>query len=134
MPAIIRRLEADAAAQRARVDELNAVLGGLGDGKPASVPASLRGEAGAVVADQQAKLRGDITVQRDAASRRMAASVAALENLRLDLLRLKAGAGSLDELTAHLSDARRLQDEIALAIAARRETEAALRPQERTEP
>ena len=128
MPTIIRRLEADAAAQRARVDELNAVLGGLGDGRPASVPESLRGEAGAVVADQQAKLRADLTVQRDAASRRMAVSVAALENLRLDLLRLKAGAGSLDELTAHLSDARHLQDEIHLAIEARRETEAALRP------
>jgi serine/threonine-protein kinase len=128
MPLIIRRLEADAAVQRARVDELNALLGGLGDGSAGAMPQSLRGEAGAVVAGQQAKLRTDITVQKDAASRRMASSVAALENLRLDLLRLKAGAGTLDELTAHLSDARRLQDEIHLAIEARRETEAALRP------
>jgi len=128
MPAIIRRLEADAASQRARVDELSGVLGGLGDGNTV-MPGSLRGEAGAVVEDKQAKLRDDVTVQRDAALRRMAASVAALENLRLDLLRLKAGAGSLDELTTHLSDARRLQDEIALAIEARRETEAVLRPQ-----
>jgi len=126
LPPIIRRLEADAAAQRARVDELNAVLGGLGDGS-ATAPGSLRGEAGAVVEDKQARLRDDISARRDEAMRRMSSSVAALENLRLDLLRLKAGAGSLDELTAHLSDARRLQDEIALAIEARRETEAALR-------
>jgi len=129
LPAVIKRLEADAQAQRARADELAAVLSGLEDDTAAARSATLSGGAGAVVADQQAKLRADLTAQRDAALRRMASSVAALENLRLDLLRLKAGAGSLGELTAHLSDARRLQEEIGLAIDARREAdEALLRP------
>jgi serine/threonine-protein kinase len=127
LPAVIKLLEADAQSQRARADELAAALAGLGDGAPAARSSTLSGDAGAVVAGQQAKLRADISSQRDAALRRMASSVAALENLRLDLLRLKAGAGSLDELTAHLSDARRLQEEIALAIDARREADEALR-------
>ncbi len=128
LPSVIRLLEADAQAQRARVDELASVLGGLAGRAPGETAASLRGEAGAVVADQQARLREDVVARKEAAQRRMSASVAALENLRLDLLRLKAGAGSLDDLTDHLSDARRLQQEIDLAIEARRETEAALLP------
>jgi len=120
LPAVIKRLEADAMAQRSRADELAAVASGL-DGAPRS--ATLSGSAGAVVADQQARLASDVRAGREEALRRMAASVAALENLRLDLLRLKAGAGSLDELTAHLSDARRLQEDINLAIEAKREAE-----------
>jgi serine/threonine-protein kinase len=124
LPAVIKRLEADAQAQRARADELSAVAGGLGDGAPKSH--TLTGSAGAVVAEQQAKLAADVNAKREEALRRMASSVAALENLRLDLLRLKAGAGSLDELTAHLSDARRLQEDINVAIEARREADAAI--------
>jgi hypothetical protein len=64
LPTIITRLEADAQLQRARVEELNAVLGGLGEDSVAAGSASLRGQAGAVVADQQAKLRTDIAPQR----------------------------------------------------------------------
>ncbi len=127
LPAVLRRLEADAAAGRARVDELNAMLGGIGGDALSAKSASLKAsEAGAVVAGHEAKLRADITAQRDAAGKRLAASVAALENLRLDLLRLKAGVGSVDELSADLAAARDLQKEIDLAIEARREVDAAL--------
>ena len=54
--------------------------------------------------------------------------VAALENIRLDLLRLKAGVGTADQLTADFNAARDLQAEIEIAVEANREVEAALRP------
>ena len=69
-----------------------------------------------------------MNLKRDQAAQRLAVSVAALENIRLDLLRLKAGVGTVDQLTADLDAARDLQAEIALAIEARREVEAALKP------
>ncbi len=78
--------------------------------------------------DQRTQLRADLTAQRERAVQRLAVSVAALENIRLDLLRLKAGVGTVDQLTADLDAARDLQAEIDLAIESRREVEAALRP------
>jgi hypothetical protein len=109
------------------VDELNAMLAGSLDGTAGS--ASLRqdgGHAASVVAQHQEKLKADLLTQRDAAARRMAASVAALENLRLDLLRLKAGVGTVDELSADLTAARDLQKEIDLAIQGQREVRSLL--------
>jgi hypothetical protein len=53
--------------------------------------------------------------------RRLASAVAALETLRLDLLRLKVGAGTLDELTANVEAARRVGEEVDAALAATRE-------------
>ncbi len=127
LPSVIKRLEGDAAAMRVKVDELGAAIGGLGAEGTAGKSSTLaRSEAGAVVADHQAKLRADLDATRDAAAKRLAASVAALENLRLDLLRLKAGVGSVDELSADLAAARDLQAEIDLAIQARREVDDAL--------
>lgn len=50
---------------------------------------------------------------------RLATAVAALENLRLGLLRLRAGAGSIDDLTADLEAAegivRRIDAELEVA-------------------
>src|SRR5258708_30162066 len=113
---------------RARVEELNAMIAGLGDEALSAQSASLsRSEAGAVVEEQRSKLRADLIAQREQAAQRLAVSVAALENIRLDLLRLKSGVGTVDQLTADLDAARDLQAEINLAIEARREVEAALR-------
>jgi len=64
---------------------------------------------------------------RDLAAGRLATAVAALENLRLDLLRLKAGAGSVDELSANLTEARRIAAEIDAQVAGRIEVEQVLR-------
>jgi hypothetical protein len=125
----VKRLEAEAQAMRARVDELNAMLAGIREATPTTGSHSLRGsDAGAAVGDRQAQLRADLEVKKDQASRRLAVTVAALENIRLDLLRLKAGVGTVDQITADLSAARDLHAEIERAIEARREVEAALRP------
>jgi len=128
LPVVIRRLEADAAATRARVDELSAMLAGT-DGTATTPSASLQLDGGAAasqLARHQAQLTADLTAQRDAAAHRLAASVAALENLRLDLLRLKAGVGTVDELSADLSAARDIEKEIDVAIASNEEVRALL--------
>ena len=129
LPNLVRRLEAEAQGMRAEADELNAMIAGLGDEAPLARSTSLReSPAGAVVADQRARLRADLTAKRERAVQRLAVSVAALDNIRLDLLRLKAGVGTVDQLTADLDAARELQAEIDRAIESQREVEAALRP------
>jgi len=130
LPDVLRRLEADAQAMRRSVDELNAALASLGQDGPGARSVTLQqgGEgAKASVAVQRNKLRDDLTATRDAAARRLATAVAALENLRLDLLRLKAGAGTVDELSANLTAARRLAGEIDAVVAGRIEAEELLR-------
>ena len=116
------------AGMRARVDELQAMIAGLGDEALAAQSLSLKGnEAGVVMDGERDKLRRELTEQRDKASQRLSIAVAALENIRLDLLRLKAGVGTVDQLTADLNAARDLQAEIELAVDANREMEAVLR-------
>jgi hypothetical protein len=129
LPTLVRRLEAEAQGMRAQAEELNAMIAGLGDEAPSVHSTSLReSPAGAVVEDRRTQLRADLTARREKAVQRLAVSVAALENIRLDLLRLKAGVGTVDQLTADLDAARDLQAEIDLAIESRREVEAVLRP------
>jgi serine/threonine-protein kinase len=91
LPNIVERLEAHAAAARARVDELSALLS---LGGPTSAPAN------------------NLVVTRDAAKTELAESVAALEAVRLDLLRLHGGAADLRPLTTVLEAARELGEEL----------------------
>jgi hypothetical protein len=130
LPDVLRRLEGDAQGMRRSVDELNAALASLGQEGPGARSLALQQgseEAKASVAGQRDKLREDLTAARDAAARRLATAVAALENLRLDLLRLKAGAGSVDELSANLTAARRIAEEIDAQVAGRIEADLLLR-------
>jgi serine/threonine-protein kinase len=130
LPDVLRKLEGDAQTMRRSVDELNAALASLGQDGPGTRSLALQQggeEAKASVAGQRDKLREDLTAARDAAARRLATAVAALENLRLDLLRLKAGAGSVDELSANLTAARRIAEEIDAQVAGRIEADLLLR-------
>jgi hypothetical protein len=52
---------------------------------------------------------------------RLTSALAAMESLRLDLLRLGAGAGQPDELTADLAAAGALAERIETLVEARRE-------------
>ena len=54
---------------------------------------------------------------------RFATAVAALETLRMDLLRLHAGNTSLDELTQDLAAAQRVGEEIDAEVAGVREVQ-----------
>jgi serine/threonine-protein kinase len=62
---------------------------------------------------------------------RLTLAVGALENVRLGLLRLRAGMGTVDGLTADLARAQEIGDEIDAELSARREIDAVLegRPQ-----
>ena len=104
LPAIVAALEARAVEARADLDVV------------AALPAS-----GAGGADVLASRRG-------AAAARLADSVAALEGIRLDLLRLHAGASDLAPLTTLLDAARLLREDVGRLADAQREVEAAIAP------
>ena len=101
LPATVTALEAGAAAARAEIDVV-AALAPLG---------SVNGEV--------------LAARRDAATRQLAESVAALENIRLGLLRLHAGAGDLVPLTTVLDAARAVGDDMSRLADARREADEA---------
>ena len=128
LPGMIRRLEADAQALRARSEELSALLAGAGDdslgGRSASLAAA--GEGAPALARQ--RLRDDLSRERDAVAKRLATSVAALENIRLDLLRLTAGVGTLDQISADLTAARAVGADVDAMLAGRRAVEGLLVP------
>jgi hypothetical protein len=104
-PSVMQRLQGDAAMMRRTVDELNEAIASLGG----------RTDPG-------------LTEARDEATRRLAAAVSALESVRLSLLKLKAGTGSVGELTADLSAARSLTEAIDYTVQGNAEVERLLRP------
>ncbi len=65
----------------------------------------------------------EVLRRRGETGERLATAVAALENVRLSLLRLHAGTASVDDLTADLSRAQRIGRSIDAEIAARREVD-----------
>jgi serine/threonine-protein kinase len=101
LPAIVAALEARAAEARAELDVVAALV-----------------PSGAVDAEL-------LRARREAASGRLADSVAALEGIRLDLLRLHAGASDLTPLTTLMDAARLLGDDLSRLAEAQREVEEA---------
>jgi serine/threonine-protein kinase len=71
---------------------------------------------------------GVLEARRGTASKQLAESVAALEGVRLDLLRLHAGAGDLAPLTTLLDAARLLGEDVSRLADARREADGAAAP------
>jgi hypothetical protein len=61
-------------------------------------------------------------------SDRLAATVAALESIRLDLLRLQMGDGRVESVTETLEAARDVGDELRAYVEATEEVERSLRP------
>jgi serine/threonine-protein kinase len=108
LPAVVRSLEAHAEAARARVDEIMALMS-IGDGHAAATPAA------------------GLVANRDAAKAELAKSVAALEAVRLDLLRLHGGAGDLRPITTVLKAAKELGAELNRLGSAQREVDNVMR-------
>ena len=102
---------------RERVDELNAIVGAVG--------VEDRGVAG-----RRDALLDEVRRTRDAAQERLSDAVAALETIRLDLLRLHAGAGDVASITQDLSAALQLSEDIRHLLAGREEVERLLRRDE----
>ena len=99
LPAIVATLEARAAEARAEVEVVAAL--------------APSGSANSEV----------LTARKKAAASHLAESVAALESIRLDLLRLHAGTGDLAPLTTLMDAARVLSEDISRLADARREVE-----------
>ena len=108
LPAIVAALEARAAEARAEIDLIG----------------TLAAAGAAAGSDDHAVLEA----RREGASAHLAESVAALEGIRLDLLRLHAGASDLAPLTTLIDAARVLGDEVSRLAEARREVDAAVAP------
>jgi len=110
LPDVVRRLEGDAAKMRARVGELDAVLSEIENDEALGRTGSASTAPG--VSGKRASLSDDVRGVRDAAVERLSEAVAALESIRLELLRMHAGAGSVASMTADLTAARELSDHI----------------------
>src|SRR5712691_9378854 len=88
LPDLVHRLEQDAQKMRARLEELQDALSGP---TPGSADASIVARHDRIVAD--------LTAERDLVQQRLKDAVAALETIRLNLLRLHAGTGTVQSLT-----------------------------------
>ena len=120
LPEVVRRLEQDAQKMRQRLEELNDALGGTKD--------EGRGKGGDVaIPSRHDRIVSDLEAERDRVQRRLGDAVKALETIRLNLLRLHAGSGSVQNLTTDLGLARTVAQEIGFVLEGRREVEQELR-------
>ncbi len=120
LPDVVRRLEADAGRMRARLEELNAALEGAGD------RGRLSGQIAGDIKARRDRIVTDLQGERDLVQRRLKEGVAALETIRLNLLRLHAGTGDVQSLTTDLTLAREAAKEVDLLLEGHREIEQAL--------
>jgi len=116
VPALVAQLEQQARAMREQMAALDE-----------SIASARTGRASVQVGERQESVVADLTAARTRASERLADLLAALEATRLDLLRLRAGQGSADQITQTLSAAAELGHDVERLLSARAEIDAALR-------
>ena len=102
LPDVVSGLELDAQRMREKVDEFNELLENAGDA------ASVGADDPDDLSRERQRAIDNITVARDEAQNRLSETVAALENLRVDLMRLRTGVVRLDSVTTNLGAARDL--------------------------
>jgi len=112
LPDVVHKLEDDAQRTRRRLEELQDALGGA---KASSADPS--------IAARHDRILADLTAERELVQQRLADAVAALETIRLNLLRLHAGTGSVRNLTTDLGLAREVAKSIDLLLEGHREVE-----------
>ncbi len=111
LPKVTRRLQEDAQRLRKLYDELQDAVTTVGD---------------ASLSEDHAALRAD----RDRVHAKLGEAVGALETIRLNLLRLHAGSGSLEGLTTHVDVAADVSAEVERMLAARAEVERVVKGRE----
>ncbi|CAN5206671.1 hypothetical protein BH09GEM1_BH09GEM1_39180 [soil metagenome] len=119
VPALLHELEAQARLARARIEEIDASIAEVQHGRGAGVAGSTT---------RHDALVADLGAQRGVADARLGELVTALENVRLDLLRLRSGGGSVEGITRDIEAARRVGDEADRLIAGASAVDALLRP------
>ena len=117
LPGIVKHLEHDATALRSAIDALDDQFAAFD-----------RANASALIADDETStVEHDLRSARTTSAERLAATVAALESIRLDLLRLQMGNASIASVTASLQAAHRVGEQISLHVLAQNEVERVLR-------
>lgn len=106
-------------AYREQLHELPEIVASL-EARAAEARADMEVVAALAVSEADAEL---LAARRVAAKERLADAVAALESIRLDLLRLHAGASDLAPLTTVMDDARRAGEDMKRLADAQREVE-----------
>jgi eukaryotic-like serine/threonine-protein kinase len=125
LPEVIHRLEEDARHLRSEHDALAEAASGAARREVADGQAT--GTSTDLIADQRDEALDAVEVQRDAVRARLARTVAALEAVRLSLLRLHAGAASPESVTTDLSVAFEAAKEVDQLLEAHQELDAALK-------
>lgn len=113
LPDVVHRLERDAQTMRTRLDELQEALSDV----------SQRGGSEPTIAARHDRIVSELSAERDLVQQRLQDAVAALETIRLNLLRLHAGTGTVHSLTTDLGLARELARDIGVQVEAYRVVE-----------
>ncbi len=111
LPGTVKRLEEDASRLRASIVGLDDQLAIFERG----------GEA--LDDDDRHDVADELREARSLGAERLAATVSALEMIRLDLLRLQMGSVGIESVTASLDAARAVGEQLAQAVAAQDEVE-----------
>ena len=127
LPEVVSRLENDASRMRQRIEELDGMLfdiGGAGEaGLIASVPA---GGSQPDMTEHRDQLADDLQRARDEAQATLQDVVTSLETIRLGLLRMHAGTGTVGGITQSFSKADEIAADIERLLEGRAEVERAL--------
>ena len=102
LPAVLKRLQDDAQALRRHHDALQDALNDAGDASASPAYAEVR-------------------TTRDEIKAKLGDAVGALETIRLNLLRLHAGSGTVEGLTTHIGLAAEVSEEVERLLAAKAE-------------
>jgi hypothetical protein len=108
VPEAVDRLERDAARLRERDRALAEALARVASD-----------HAAGAVPERRHAAASELAAARAAVQSRLSTAVAALESIRLDLLRLQAGVGSMDDLTDDLEKAREINAAVDAELAGR---------------
>ncbi|UCG85424.1 MAG: serine/threonine protein kinase [Gemmatimonadota bacterium] len=112
---------------RKRVGDVPAMVGRLeSDAQQLRESINLLTEAEVATLPRRSQFPADLRAMRENAETQLSEVVAALETIRLELLRLTAGIGSVEGLTTHLLAAGEVGDDVARVMAGIEEVEAAL--------
>jgi serine/threonine-protein kinase len=121
LPDTVQALEKDAQALRKQVAEMEAILAEIGDDDPSRPSAR-----------ERARVRGDVEATRAEAQEKLQKAVAALETIRLGLLYMHAGTGTVESLTMELETAKGLSSDMDNLLAGHREVERILHERRET--
>ncbi len=121
LPETVKSLEDDARAMRQQVAELDAVLAEIGDDDSARPGA-----------EERRRVRSGVEATRNDAREKLQQAVKALETIRLGLLLMHGGAGTVESLTLDLEKARDVSEHMENLLSGHREVERLLRERRET--